>query len=280
MRLFKSYDTRGKGVSKNEREKRGIFRFFELYGRNFWMLVSSEFWYVLLSLPLVTSGLANVGLAYLCRMAARDKHVFMFSDFFETLKKNWKRALPLGIINLILNAVFFANFYILYVWMSQGIIGRAWGGVMLALNAFLFVLYSFAKYYQYTLMITFDYKLGTIIKNSLLFATLGIKHNLIIGGVLLFIYFLAYILLCISVRYGLAAIIVIGVFLFPPFKMFLIQFNVFPEIKKFIIDPYYKDHPDEDIEKRRDLGVLEYEGSDAVFDDEQGLKTEGDITSD
>ena len=97
---------------------------------------------------------------------------------------------------------------------------------------------------------------------------------------MLFIYFLAYILLCISVRYGLAAIIVIGVFLFPPFKMFLIQFNVFPEIKKFIIDPYYKDHPDEDIEKRRDLGVLEYEGSDAVFDDEQGLKTEGDITSD
>ena len=280
MRLFKSYDTPGKGVSKNEREKRGFFRLFELYGRNFWMFVSAELWYFLLSLPLVTSGLANVGLAYLCRMAARDKHVFMLSDFFGTIKKNWKRALPLGIINLIINVIFFANFYILYVWMSQGIINKVWGGIILAVNAFLFVMYSFAKYYQYTLMITFDFKLGTIIKNSLLFSTLGIKHNLIIGGVLALLYFLAYVLLCISVRYGLAIIIVIGVFLFPPFKMFLVQFNVFPEIKKFIIDPYYKEHPDEDIEKRRDLGILDEDTDDAVFDDEQGLKTEGGETLD
>ena len=280
MRLFKSYDTPGKGVSKNEREKRGLFRFFELYGRNFWMFVSAELWYFLLSLPLVTSGLANVGLAYLCRMAARDKHVFMLSDFFGTIKKNWKRALPLGIINLIINIIFFANFYILYVWMSQDIINKVWGGVILAVNAFLFVMYSFAKYYQYTLMITFDLKLSTIIKNSLLFSTLGIKHNLIIGGVLAILYFLAYVLLCISIRYGLAIIIVIGVFLFPPFKMFLVQFNVFPEIKKFIIDPYYNEHPDEDIEKRRDLGILDEDTDDAVFDDEQGLKTEGGETLD
>lgn len=280
MRLFKSYDTPGKGVSKNEREKRGLFRFFELYGRNFWMFVSAELWYFLLSLPLVTSGLANVGLAYLCRMAARDKHVFMLSDFFGTIKKNWKRALPLGIINLIINIIFFANFYILYVWMSQDIINKVWGGVILAVNAFLFVMYSFAKYYQYTLMITFDFKLSTIIKNSLLFSTLGIKHNLIIGGVLAILYFLAYVLLCISIRYGLAIIIVIGVFLFPPFKMFLVQFNVFPEIKKFIIDPYYNEHPDEDIEKRRDLGILDEDTDDAVFDDEQGLKTEGGETLD
>ena len=26
-------------------------------------------------------------------------------------------------------------------------------------------------------------------------------------------------------------------------------------IKKYIIDPYYEAHPDEDIEKRRDLGI-------------------------
>ena len=280
MRLFKSYDTPGKGVSKNEREKRGFFRFFELYGRNFWMFVSAEFWYFLLSLPLITSGLANVGLAYLCRMAARDKHVFMLSDFFGTIKKNWKRALPLGIINLIINIFFFGNFYVLYIWMSQGIINKVWGGVILAVTAFLFVLYSFAKYYQYTLMITFDFKLGTIIKNSLLFATLGIKHNLIIGGVMLLIYALAYLLLCISIRYGVAIIIVIGVFPFPPFKMFLVQFNVFPEIKRYIIDPYYKEHPDEDIEKRRDLGILDDDTDDAVFDDEQGLKTESRETLD
>ena len=29
----------------------------------------------------------------------------------------------------------------------------------------------------------------------------------------------------------------------------------FPSIKKYIIDPYYRDHPDEDIEKRKGLGL-------------------------
>ena len=131
------------------------------------------------------------------------------------------------------------------------------------------VLYSFAKFYQYTLMITFDYKLGTIIKNSLLFATVGIKHNLVIGGTMTLIYFLAYVSVLIDWQFGIALITMVGIFLFPQFRMFLIQFNVFPEIKKFIIDPYYAEHPDEDIEKRRELGVLDEEREDAVFDDEK-----------
>ena len=269
MRLFKSFDTPGKGVSKNEREKRGFFRFFELFFRNFWVLLSAELWFILTSLPIVTIGLSNVGLAYICRMAARDKHVFVVSDFFATIKKNWKRALPLGIINLIIDAVALFNVITIALWMRDGVINRTYGWIVLLVTLFLMVLYSFAKFYQYTLMITFDYKLGTIIKNSLLFATVGIKHNLVIGGTMTLIYFLAYVSVLIDWQFGIALITMVGIFLFPQFRMFLIQFNVFPEIKKFIIDPYYAEHPDEDIEKRRELGVLDEEREDAVFDDEK-----------
>ncbi|MBE6798501.1 MAG: DUF624 domain-containing protein [Ruminococcaceae bacterium] len=272
MRIFKSFDTPGKGVSKNEREKRGFFRFFELFFRNFWVLVSADLWFVLTSLPIVTLGLSNVGLAYICRMAARDKHVFVASDFFDTIKKNWKRALPLGIINLILDALAIFNIITVALWMRDGVINRTYGWIVLLVTAFLFVLYSFAKFYQYTLMITFDYKLGAIIKNSLLFATVGIKHNLIIGGVLVLVYFLAFVAVCINWKFGIALITLVGIFLFPQFRMFLIQFNVFPEIKKFIIDPYYAEHPDEDIEKRRALGVLDEDEDIAVFDDEESLR--------
>ena len=49
--------------------------------------------------------------------------------------------------------------------------------------------------------------------------------------------------------------------------MSLIQFNVFPEVKKYIIDPYYEQHPDEDVEKRRELGLLDYDEDESVFDD-------------
>ena len=43
----------------------------------------------------------------------------------------------------------------------------------------------------------------------------------------------------------------------------------FPPIKKHIIDPYYEENPDLDIEKRRELGLIEEERSeeDAIFED-------------
>ena len=262
------YGRDGHGVGPNEPEKKGFFRFFELYFRNFWLLTSAEFWYILLSLPIVTSGLAETGMAYICRMAARDKHVFLMSDFFGAIKRNWKRALPLGIINVLITAVFAADMYVLYIYFTQDIINKTWGTIILIVSLFFFVMFSFAKFYQYTLIITFDYKLKTVIKNSWLFSTLGIKHNIIIGGVLMLIYAAAYFALSVNFKFGMALIVVLGLFIYPAFRAFLIQFNVFPEIRKYIIDPYYKEHPDEDIEKRRDLGLIDYDASEAVFDDD------------
>ncbi len=268
MGLFgNNYDKPGKGVSKNEPEKRGFFRFFELFFRSFWKLISCELWYVLLSIPLVTKGLAEVGMAYGCRMAARDKHFFPTADFFSAIKKNWKRALPIGIINLIIELIIFADLYVLYIFFQQDIINKTWGVIILVVTIFVFAMYSFAKYYQYTLMITFDFDVKTIFKNSWLFATLGIKHNFIIGGVLTVFYLFIYGLLTVNFEFAVAVIVIVGVFLFPAFRAFLIQFNVFPEIKKYIIDPYYKDHPDEDIQKRRDLGLIDTPEDEAVFED-------------
>ena len=166
MGLFqKNYDKPGKGVSKNEPEKRGFFRFFELYFRNFWKLISAQFWCVLLSLPVLTTGLGQVGLAYVCRMAARDKHTFVTSDFFDAIKKNWKRALPLGIINCIILAVFAVDMWLLYIFSTHGNMSPVMCSIVFVASMFFFTAFSFAKFYQYTLMITFDFKLKTIIKN-------------------------------------------------------------------------------------------------------------------
>lgn len=268
MGLFqKNYDKPGKGVSKNEPEKRGFFRFFELYFRNFWKLISAQFWCVLLSLPVLTTGLGQVGLAYVCRMAARDKHTFVTSDFFDAVKKNWKRALPLGIINCIILAVFAVDMWLLYIFSTHGNMSPVMCSIVFVASMFFFTAFSFAKFYQYTLMITFDFKLKTIIKNSWLFATLGVKHNIIIGLSLSAVYIAMFWALYINYRIALPIIILLLLFIFPSFRMFLIQFNVFPEVKKYIIDPYYQDHPDEDIEKRRELGLLDYDEDVSVFED-------------
>ena len=65
---------------------------------------------------------------------------------------------------------------------------------------------------------------------------------------------------------------------FPAFRALLIQYLTFPSIKKIIIDPYYAEHPGEDIQKRLDLGLEveqaenkpdnnDEEDSENVFDD-------------
>ena len=269
MGLFqKNYDKPGKGVSKNEPKKRGFFRFFELYIRNFWKLISAQFWYILLCLPILTNGLGQVGMAYVCRMAARDKHTFVTSDFFDAIKKNWKKALPLGILNTIIFLILLADIYVLFIFISQDIMNKTWAAVVFAVSMFFYTAFSFAKFYQYTLMITFDFKFKTIIKNSWLFATLGIKHNIIIGIVLTLLYFAGFWAIAINPNVGVPIVLIVGVFVFPSFRSFLIQYNVFPEVKKYIIDPYYEEHPDEDIEKRRELGLLDDDENEAVFNDE------------
>ena len=52
----------------------------------------------------------------------------------------------------------------------------------------------------------------------------------------------------------------------PGFTFLMIQYFTFPAIKKFIIDPYYAEHPDEDLEKRRSLGI-EIEGEEEIDED-------------
>ena len=47
------YSTPGKGVEKDEREKRGLFKFFELLIRKFWRYVTLNLIYVLASVPVV-----------------------------------------------------------------------------------------------------------------------------------------------------------------------------------------------------------------------------------
>ena len=55
MGLFssRSYFRPGKGVEKDEPQKKAFFRFFELYGRKFWRYVLINLIYLAVLLPFV-----------------------------------------------------------------------------------------------------------------------------------------------------------------------------------------------------------------------------------
>mgnify|MGYP002513426451 CR=1 FL=1 len=86
-----NYEKEGPGISKNAPKKKTFIVFFETFFRNFWKFITINLVYVIISLPQITSGLASAGFTHVARNTARDKHSFGLSDFFDTIKKNWKQ---------------------------------------------------------------------------------------------------------------------------------------------------------------------------------------------
>lgn len=265
-----NYEKEGPGISKNAPKKKTFVLFFETFFRNFWKFVPLNFFYMFLSLPLLTGGLASVGLTHVARNTARDKHSFGFSDYIDTIRKNWKQALPVGILRVL--AVALLVFAFIFYLQSEG-----WGatlgiGVCLCI-AFVLVTMNF---FIWTLIVTFKFSLKQLLKNSFHFVFLNIKMNLLCCFILLLVNalfvslpFLFFHPLLVTIE----AMVYMGVY--PAFEHLLVQYCTFPAIKKYIIDPYYEEHPDEDIERRRDLG-LEVEDPNQPETDEALVEGEED----
>ena len=249
------YNKPGPGVDKNAPRKKGFVIFFEIYFRKFWKLICVNLLYVLLTLPVFTRGLAQAGMTYITRNFAREKHAFISGDFFDTIKKNWKQALPVGIINMFLTLLLGFDLYFFYTQTGDGFFGY----LMLAVIMMVALVFTFMKYYMSMMMITFRLSVKQLYKNSLIFAFAGLKRNLLIFFVLALCYAAAAALIIFGSYIGITIVLFLYIFLFPAFRSYLIQYNIFPLIKKHMIDPYYKEHPGEDKEAKRNLNLEDEE---------------------
>ena len=259
------YSKEGPGIDKNAPKKKGFVVFFETFFRNFWKFIPINLMFSLIGLPVLTNGLSYIGFTNVARNTARDKHSFGLSDFFDTIKKNWKQGLTLGIINVIVMA--FIAFDIWFFSFQDGILSAIGIGISLAV----LIIFSFMKYYVWTLCITFGFTISRIMKNSFKFAFINLWKNLLVCAVLLVCYAIgAIILYYLPLDVALIIVLLLGVCIFPGFKCLLVQFCVFDSIVKYIIAPYYEQHPDDDIELRRSLGLPipnEFNYFDSEFDD-------------
>ena len=273
-----NYEKEGPGISKNAPKKKTFIVFFETFFRNFWKFITINLVYDLISVLVLTNGLASAGLTNVTRNIARDKHSFGLSDFFDTLKKNWKQALPAGIINTLVYAMLFFDIY--FFWFSsKGIMASLGVGICVCI---LFI-FTVMNYYIWTLMITFKFTLKQIYKNSFKFVFINMKLNLLCFFSLLLVYAvnIGLIFLFQSAFFIVLTLeIFLYILLYPSFRFLLVQFCTFPSIKKYIIDPYYLEHPDEDIDKRRDLGIEVEEEKPQTIVNEDGEEESENVFED
>ena len=269
------YAKEGPGVSKDAPKKRPFFAFMEIYGRKFWNLALAGLLYSLVSLPVVTYGWAEAGLTRITRSYSREKHAFLKEDFFESIKKNRRDSLIIGIINLIVTGILIYNLvalipvmipglYLFFGWTAEQLPAARDLSVMetivLVLTLAGYVTFTWMKYYIPFLMITFKLKKKQIYKNAFLFAGANMKVNLLISAVLIAIYsvLVGAVLLTAHTQFNylvLSAVFLLCVSVVPAFRSFLIQYSIFPAIKKLIIDPYYEANPNADKQARLDLNL-------------------------
>ena len=266
-----NYAKEGPGVAKNAPKKRTFFAFMEIYGRKFWKLAIAGLLWAITALPIVTRGWADAGLTFITRNFSREKHAFIKEDFIDSIKKNRKNALIIGIINntvtgiFIFNLIFtlrhvFPGVMLLFGWTPEQVkaLGEldTMGMILMALSLIGYVTFTWMKYYIPFLMITFKLSIKQVYKNAFLFAAANMKVNLLISAILIAIYVLMLFIL-LTFPYVMVALLLIifSLTILPAFRSFLIQYSIFPAIKRLIIDPYYEANPNADKQARRDLGL-------------------------
>lgn len=127
-----------------------------------------------------------------------------------------------------------------------------------ALVVLLAVVFIFMNFYIWPLIITVNMPLKQIYNNSLRLAFIGIRDNLIcllfnvllMGVLSSFLFFAQEWFILVAV-----VELLLGAMLLPSFQSLLVQCFAFPVITEYIIEPYYKQHPEEDRTIIHDLGI-------------------------
>ena len=205
--LANRYIKPGKGISKEEAEKRN---YFSILSRHFWDMIKlnllfflCNFIFIMLSIilsvpyiinykefletlfreksafipvipfiPFMLTGPFVAGLNYVLRSYIMQKPVFIMSDFFENTKKNWKQGLCMSIISTLVMYVFL-NAVLFYLKSNIEKMLVVYGAIVV--GYLLITMY----FYAYIMIVTFDMKLTKIFERAWLFSMAKLPQNLL-----------------------------------------------------------------------------------------------------
>lgn len=197
--------------------------------------VASLVFYGIAALTTFTWGYANAGTAYVIRNIQRGEPVFMWSDYWHTVKKNAWQALIVGVIDVAIIALLVYDIYVYSLNTATGIYA-----FMYFFSIFLAVLYIVMRFYIYPMLVTFDLSVFKLYKNAFIFTFVGLKRNVLgLLGVALAIGINVFILMVFpALGIVLPFALTVGV------VSYISVYAAYPKIKEVMIDPYESEKPE------------------------------------
>ncbi len=256
----------GKGVDKDTPQKKRFFYFFELFFRKFWKLIMLNMLYILYCVPIITIGPATVALFAVLRNFSLEKPVFLSSDFSDEFKRNFKQGFFAGLINAVVGFFIIAS---VYFYLQMVAVSKIFYVFLFITFALAFILIT-ASFYLFTMISVVDQSLKQMIKNALLIAIVSVKTNILTIIALLFSTLLIVMITCAQyiTAYGIMWIIAYYLMIGIALSAFVIVFNSYQYIEKYVIEPYYQktgekrpDEPDYSDIDEEDFVIFEDWGS-------------------
>lgn len=260
MGLFYNNNVAGRGVAKNGPKKKPFFRFWELFANKFWTFFKLNLIYVLFCLPVVTFGPATAALTAMMRNIYLERPQFIWHDFVDYFKKNFKQSLFIGILDIFVAAICVITF----MQFSSNPNMEMSMKVMFVLSIAVQLIFLMMNFYIYPQIVALNLNLGGIFKNSLILVFVNLPAELITLVVTL-VFVSLFLLFTIPLAFFLP-------FIPGAWLVFLSVFCCYPAIQKHIINPFYENSgernpeiPDWELEDEDDE-----DEDEAVFEDQGG----------
>ncbi|MEG0614902.1 MAG: DUF624 domain-containing protein [Oscillospiraceae bacterium] len=240
MGIFNNYTKAGPGVPKVAPKKSRFTTFFEIFFRKFWKLIQINLLYLAFCIPVVTIGPATAGLVKVLRNYSQEKNAFIWGDFFETFKKEFKRSFVIGLIDI---AIIVLLYFCAQVYPTLAATNKVFI-LPFILSLSLGLVIMMMHFYIYLLIVSVDLSFKDTIKNAFILTFAGMKSNiltllfsaiLVVGTVALSLF--------VSPLFSLLFIVILVATIW-----LIICFNSYPVIQKFVINPYYEEKGEESPE--------------------------------
>lgn len=267
------YTKPGKGVSKEDVDKKGINLYFDIIVRRFWKIITLNLIFLLFSIPaiiigwflstyavswlaaivgmatttenvngltfisvfacilllLVTgTGPASAGMNYVLRKYVNDTHSWVWSDFSDNAKANFKQSAAIYLINTAAVILCFVGF-VFYSYAMSGMLAFFLKTVMIVIAALFFMMQMFT----YQLAVSFELSIKDIYKNSFILLMVKLPSNIVAAAVTGFLVYLTFALTLSVPVAGIAIMLT----LFYPIITFTQIFMTNNVVKKYILEP-------------------------------------------
>lgn len=234
MGIFSGFspEREGAGIKKYNNDKSRFKLFFELFFRHFWKIIELNILYVLFCIPIFTIGPATAGITKVLRNISLERPAYVWGDFWDSFKKNFKQSLPVGIADILMLAGIIIG-CLMYPQIANETGNNNWY-ILFSLTLSAGIVFSVMNFYIYLMIVSTEIPLSAIIKNAFFLTCIALKDNIIT-------FFIFAVISAVSIILAYYQIFLMLMIVEPATILgFIVCFRCYPIVQKYVINPYYE----------------------------------------